>query len=194
MFDSRKIALAFGLVAVTALAAVGCSGDDPVTSASSMGQLKLEMGASSSGTLAATTGETQASLASLEVTLASVRARMADGSWQEVAGTYPMTVDVLALAASGDVTIAADLLPVGSYDALEVVIAGASATFDDATEITVDFPPPGRAVILAVEFEIVEGEQAFLDIRLNVDLSFQLAGGSLEFEPEFEVEVDAEDD
>ncbi len=105
-----------------------------------------------------------------------------------------MTVDVLALAASGDVTIAAGLLPAGPYDALEVVILGASATFDDATEITVDFPPPGRAVILPVGFEVVEGEPVFLDIRLDVDLSFALAGGSLEFEPEFEVEIDAEDD
>lgn len=192
MFQTRKLAVA--LVAVAALGAVSCSDDDSVTSASSMGQVKLEMGATSSGALAATTGETEASLASLEVTLASVRARMADGSWQDLAGTYPMTVDVLALAASGDVTIAAGLLPVGGYDALEVVILGASATFDDATVITVDFPPPGRAVILAVGFEVVEGEPVFLDIHLDVDLSFKLAGGSLEFEPEFEVEVEAEDD
>jgi hypothetical protein len=192
MFHTSKFAVALGIVA--ALAAVSCSDDNSVTSASSMGQVKLEMGATSSGTLAATTGETDAALSTLEVTLASVRARMVDGTWQELAGTYPMTVDVLALAASGDVTIAADLLPAGSYEALEVVIAGASATFDDATEIHVDFPPPGRAVILAVGFEVVEGEQLFLDIQLDVDLSFKLAGGSLEFEPEFEVEVEAEDD
>jgi hypothetical protein len=192
MFHTRKFAVA--LVIVAALGAVSCSDDDSVTSASSMGQVKLEMGATSSGTLAATTGETDAALATLEITLESARARMTDGTWHEIPGTYPMTVDVLALAASGEVTVGAGLLPAGSYDALEVVISGASATLDDAIEINLDFPPPGRAVILAVGFEVVEGEQVFLDIHLDIDLSFKLASGSLEFEPEFEAEVEAEDD
>jgi hypothetical protein len=193
---SRTLApFAFAALALSALAAAGCSGTDSTTSTAGMGQVKVEMGATSAGTLAAaTTGEAPATLASLEVTVSSLRARMADGTWQEIDGSYPQTVDVLALAAAGEVAIGSGLLPAGTYTALEVVIAGATATLSDDTQITVDFPPPGRAVILPVTFEVVEGEQAFVDIRLDLDLSFKFDGSGFEFEPEFEIEVDDHDD
>lgn len=186
------LALAAGIALVTA----GCSGTNSVTSSSTgNGQVKVEMGATSGTNLsAATSGGTMASLSSLEVTVASLRARMTDGTWQDVPGAYPMAVDVLALAAAGEVTIGDGLLPEGSYDALEVVVSGATATLSDGAQIAISFPPPGRAVLLSVDFEVVEGEQTFIDIRLRMDISFEFANGEMSFEPEFEIEVDAEDD
>lgn len=196
MHVRSTVRVAVGLAALLSLVAVGCSDSDSATStASGLGQVKVEMGTTSSGSLAAaTTSEPSASLSALEVTVESTRARMTDGTWYEISGTYPMTVNVLALSDSGEVTIGAGLLPEGSYSALEVVISGAAATLGDDTRISVDFPPPGRAVLLAVGFEVVEGQETFLDIHLDMELSFEFADGQFEFEPEFEVEVDEYDD
>lgn len=182
---TAMLLLASGLVVAT-----GCSGPDSATSSPGMGRVQVDMGAASTGTVAAaSTGTTPVILKSLEVTVQSLRARMEDGTWQEIAGAYPETVDVLELEASGEVPIGSGLLPEGTYTALEVVISEAAATLSDGTTLVVDFQDPGRNVLLPVRFDVVEGEETLVHLRLNVDHSCNLADGLFEFEPDFAVEV-----
>jgi hypothetical protein len=83
---------------------------------------------------AATTGEDDAlsHLSAATITIASVEARNVDGTWAVVDAGLPATVDLLAIMNSGNsVTLPADLIPEGAYNAIQIVITKVDLTLMD---------------------------------------------------------------
>ena len=177
-----------------ALLAVACSGTSASTQASGKGRIQIAMTSGSGPTASAvntvSTAETpKPELKSANITLSSIQARAADGSWVDVLISLPTTIDLVAIRDGKTIQLPAGLLPPGTYDRLMVTITQVDIVLTDDTQIAITPPPGGWTVqIPAKPFEIVEGQPTSVSLRFREDLSFRFAGGTMEFRPEFECE------
>ena len=187
-----KLKTAFALATVLAVAALGtaCS---PSNSGSSTnkGALAVHMGAT--GTMPALQGgvsaDQQGGPTAATVTISAASARQIDGTWVNIAGSFPMTVDLIALAANGNtVNIPADLVPEGQYNALQFTITAVNLTLQDGTAVTITPPATGWMVLVPVDFTVTAGKQTAVTLRFHIDGSFKSLNGEFEFDPEMDVE------
>lgn len=170
------------IVALTA-----CSGSNETVGGSS-GNVRVTLGAAA-GTTAAMTDSGGSAVAKAEITVSAVRARATDGTWFELSGALPMTIDVLALAGPDGVSLASGSLPAGTYDRLEITITGASIQLSDGTTVTLTLPSSGVTVSVAVSFEVVDGQPIVIKLGIRAEASFEFAAnGGVSFKPEIELE------
>jgi hypothetical protein len=98
-------------------------------------------------------------------------------------------VDVLALAKNGGiVTLPADLLPEGQYNALQARITQVEPTPLEGPRLSIATPGSGWSVIIPVDFGVVTDQSTVVDLNLRLDQSLRLVNNTFEFEPEIEVE------
>ena len=190
-----KLAAALALAASVA----GCSSTDQ--SSPNKGNFQIALKASGTTTAAAKSTGTVAAdeergLAGANVTISSASARTVDGTWIPVQGSFPITVDVIALATSGGTqTLPADVLPEGHYDALQITITAVNLTLHDGTKIAITPPGTGWEVVIRVSFDVVAGQETIVNLNLHCDHSFSFLNGEFEFDPVIEVEgVEEHDD
>jgi len=177
-----------------ALLSGACSSNSSSDNASK-GSLAVTMGATrapAGGVQAATTGDDGDALSHLKaatMTISSVEVRNSDGTWVVIDSGLPATVDLLAMLSAGNsVTLPADLVPEGTYNALQIMITKVDLTLLDDTQISITPPGMGWTVQIPVDFTVVAGEATTVNLNLRCDNSFQLINGEFEFDPEVEVE------
>jgi len=178
------------LAAVLAVAALGagCSSSDTAGKANK-GALAVHMGAT--GSMPALQGEvaSQGGPTAATVTISGAAARQIDGAWVNVGGTFPMTVDLIALAANGNTfNIPAGLVPEGQYNAIQLTITAVNLTLQDGTPVAITPPGTGWVVLIPVDFTVNSGKETSVTLRFHVDGSFKILGGDLVFEPDVDVE------
>jgi hypothetical protein len=190
--------LAIGL----ALLAGACSSNSP-SNDGSKGSLAVTMGATrapAAGVQAATTdhegdGDALSHFKAATMTISSVEARNTDGTWVVIDTGLPATVDLLALLTAGNsVTLPADLVPEGQYNAIQIVITKVDLTLQDDTQISITPPGAGWTVQIPVDFSVVAGQATTVNLNLRCDNSFHLINGEFEFDPEIDVEGVEHDD
>jgi hypothetical protein len=104
-----------------------------------------------------------------------------------VQGSFPVTIDVIALAQSGGTrTLPADVLPEGHYDAIQITITAVNLTLNSGTKIAITPPGTGWEVVIRASFDVVAGQETVVTINLRCDHSFSFLNGEFEFDPEFE--------
>lgn len=188
MTTKHGMALAAALT-LTALAA-GCSSTNQ--SSSNGGKLSMSLGASGTAAAAMTTGGVaadQGGVTAANITISGASARTTDGTWVPLQGTFPMTVDLVALAASGNsVTFPPDIVPEGHYTAIQITITAVNLTLQDGTTVAITPPGTGWDVVIPVEFDVVAGQETVVKLKLHCDHSFHFLNGEFEFDPEIEVE------
>ncbi len=182
---------------VTALAALvtGCSSSQEKAA---QGSLLVTLGASHgpaqarAGNAGSDDAATRLNVAN--VTIADVEARKTDGTWVPIESGLPVVVDLLALAnGGGTVTLPADFLPEGPYNALQLRITRVEPTLPNDTKVTIVPPTIGWVVLLPVDLSVVGDRATIVTLNVRLDLSFKLANGEFEFDPEIEVDGVAHD-
>jgi hypothetical protein len=179
--------------AVLLVIAACSSSHSPTGMPAGKGAVALKMKAS--GTVAAATSaggvapDTSQGPKAATITISAASAQNSEGTMVPLSGTFPQTVDLLALASNGgSVTLPADLLPEGTYSALQITITQASVTLQDGTVITVTPPGTGWQVTIKVSFTVVAGQETTITLNLNCGNSFHFLNGELEFNPEIDLE------
>lgn len=180
-------------VAVLTLLVTGCTSSEPQTISQGVVSMTLKAtGAIPSGAPSPAAGiaaDMGSGPSAVTIVVAGVSARTTDGTWIPLAGTYPQTIDLLALVhGGGGVSLPADGLPEGSYDALQVTISSATITLQDGTIIAMTPPGNGWQVLIPVAFEVVAGQETKITLDLKCDASFHLANGQFRFDPDIEVD------
>lgn len=188
MANKHGIALAFTLT--FAALAVGCSTNQ---SSTNKGNFVMALKASGTATAASTTGPVAADgmegPTAANITISAASAKAADGTWVTVQGSFPITIDVIALATNGKtITLPSDVLPEGHYDAIQITITAVNLTLQDGTKIAITPPGTGWDVIIPVAFDVVAGQATVVSLNLRCDHSFSFLNGEFEFNPEIEVE------
>src|SRR5262249_12243622 len=123
------------------------------------------------------------------VTISAGAARTVDGTWVNLGGTFPMTVDLIALAANGNTfNLPAGLVPEAQYNALQFTVTAVNLTLQDGTQVAITPPGTGWVVLVPVDFTVAAGKETSVTLRFHVDGSFKVVGGELEFEPEVDAE------
>src|SRR5512143_1495681 len=180
--------LAVGLAALAA----GCSSSSD--SKTPQGSLRVSMGATTApaaGSVQAATTETGDALSQLKaavITISGIEARTTDGTWVQVETGLPVDVDLVAMLNAGNsITLPADLLPEGQYNALQVRITQVRLTLMDDTKIAITPPGTGWTAQIAVDFSVVAGQSTVVNLNLRMDSSFKVLNGAFEFEPEIEL-------
>ena len=196
MMIRHGLKLAAALVLAASMA--GCSSTDQ--SSTSKGNFRLALKASGTTTAAATTGAggggEENGITAANITISGASARTSDGTWIAVQGSFPVTVDVIALATSGGTqTLPPDVLPAGHYDAIQITITAVNLALHDGTTIAITPPGTGWEVVIRVSFDVVAGQETVVNLKLHCDHSFGFLNGEFEFDPEIEVEgVEEHDD
>jgi uncharacterized protein DUF4382 len=187
------------LVAALALAAsmAGCSSTDQ--SSTSKGNFRMALKASGTTTAAATTGAGSGGegngITAANITISGASARNADGTWVPVNGSFPVTIDVIALAMSGGTrTLPPDVLPAGHYTAIQITITSVDLTLHDGTKIAITPPGTGWEVVIPATFDVVAGQETIVSLNLHCDHSFSFMNGEFEFDPEIDVDDVEHDD
>ena len=197
-----KLGIALAAAVAAVLLTASCSSSGDATGSTSKGNVAVTLKATGRVVGAAAGGAGDGSDDGSEgptaatIVISAASARTTDGTLVPFAGTFPQTVDLLALASSGgSVTLPPDTLPEGSYDAIELWITQASITLHDGTIITITPPGSGWQVLIPVTFDVVPGQTTTITLNLSCDHSFEFVDGEFEFHPELEVEgVENEDD
>ncbi len=175
------------LLAIALVALAGCSsGSDGVTATAGQGQLRVVMH-----------DDDDPRLQAAVVTFSGIQARSLDGMWVDVAGEFPMTVDLLTLVDGRTMMLAADAVPAGDYAALRITIQSVQLVAEDGTAFDITLPGAGTQALIPVSFMVVEGQATTITLDFKVELSFEFDGSEFEFEPEIEVvgiEFDDDDD
>lgn len=127
------------------------------------------------------------SVAAATITVTSVRVRETDGPWHDLTSLASEPIDLLQILDSG-LSIAAGTLPPGSYDTIGVTIASASIVLDDGTSLEMTLPPGGVDTLVPITLEVVEGQDATVTLRFDVDVSIKAIDGGLTLEPAIECE------
>jgi Domain of unknown function (DUF4382) len=187
--NGRALAVALGLF----VGLVGCSSGDHATPNKGNFVMALSASGSAAGgaTNAATAGPAPANgdhgPTAANVTISAASARTSDGTWVPVQGTFPITVDVIALAAGGGTeTLPADILPEGHYDGIKITITAVNLTLHDGTTVAITPPGTGWEVVIPVSFDVVAGQETVVNLNLRCDHSFGFLNGEFEFHPDIE--------
>ena len=107
----------------------------------------------------------------------------------------PVTVDLVALVQGRTVDLPIGSLPVGSYDQLVVVIRSLHVELSDGTLIDVTPPGGGWTAIVRVDpFEVVDGQVTTVHLHFRASGAFRWADGELQFDPEFDCDVERNGD
>jgi len=187
----------FCAIALATVLAAGCSNSDSL-SGKSNGNVRFVMGgpAVQAAAVAGATPEILSddsgrSIASASISLSSILARNLDGELINVAMDLPVTVDLIALINGGTVDLPIGSLPVGSYDQLVIVIRSLHVELSDGTQIDVTPPGGGWTAIVAVDaFDVVDGQMTTVNLHFRAGRAFRWLNGELEFNPEFDCDVD----
>jgi hypothetical protein len=178
---------------------LGSCSNTPNTS--DKGMMRLHIGATPTtmgGTAPAVTGEDDAlsHLTAATITISSIEVHStADGTWVPVASGLPVTLDLLAIMNSGGTaTLPADLVPPGTYDAIQLGITKLDLTLTDGTMVSVTPPGTGWTVQIPVTFTVVAGQATDIKLNVHCDGSFHLLNGVFEFDPEIDGENEDHDD
>jgi hypothetical protein len=194
---------AAGFCALTLAAALagGCSNSDGL-SGSSKGNVRFTMGgpttqaASLAGTSAVTlTDGTGRTITSANISISGIVARNLEGQLIDVTMDLPITVDLISVIQGQTVDLPIGSLPVGSYDQLVVVIRSLHVQLSDGTLI--DVTPPGggwTAIVRTDPFDVVDGVVTTVHLHFRAARAFNWIDGRLEFDPEFDCNVDRGDD
>jgi Domain of unknown function (DUF4382) len=183
-------------LALASVLAAGCSNSDPASGKN--GNVRFTMGGASAqaATLGATTplaltdgdGRT---IESAGITLSSILARNLDGELIDVTMDLPVDIDLVALINGRMVELPMGSLPAGSYDQLVVVIRSLHVVLSDGTRIDVTPPGGGWTAVVDVEpFDVVDGSVTTVHLRFRSEGAFRWVEGHLEFNPEFDCDVD----
>ena len=126
---------------------------------------------------------------SATIVISEASARTTGGTFETISGTFPKTIDVLALTESGgSVTLPAGLLPDGSYSAIQITITEVSITLNDGTVVTITPPGSGWQTLIAVNFDVIAGQETTITLNLHCERSFRFLNDHFEFEPDIEIE------
>ena len=183
----------FALAAALAVAACAASCSSTDQSSANKGNLRMALKASGTATAAATGGPVAADeaggLSAANITISGASAKNAEGAWVPMQGSFPITLDVIALATSGAaITLPADIVPEGHYQAIQITISAVNLTLQDGTKIAITPPGTGWEVVIGVAFDVVVGQQTVINLNLRCDHSFNFLNGEFEFDPDIEVE------
>lgn len=180
MGASRGFALPVIAMTLATLATACASNQDKTA----QGSFAVQIGASRSGS-----NDPLSRLGAANITISELEARKSGGVWVPVEGGFPKVVDVLALAKNGGiVTLPADLLPEGQYNALQARITQVEPTPLEGPRLSIATPGSGWSVIIPVDFGVVTDQSTVVDLNLRLDQSLRLVNNTFEFEPEIEVE------
>jgi hypothetical protein len=180
----RHVPACAGLALTFLVLAAGCSsGNDE-----SHGSLSVTMGASAATASRAAASDPLSQLQAATITVASIEAHQASGNWVVVDAGLPASVDLLAiLNGSSPVTLPADAIPEGAYDALQVTITKVDLTLTDGTVVSLTPPSGGWVVRIPVDFTVVAGQVTEVTLQIRCDTSFRMIGSTMDFEPSFDV-------
>jgi hypothetical protein len=190
-------AVGFCALALAAVLAGGCSNSDTL-SGKSNGNVRFTLGGPSTqaavvGTPAPVTysDDHGRTIASASISLTSILARNLDGALIDVTMDLPVTVDLIALIQGHTVDLPMGSLPVGSYDQLVIVIKTLHVELSDGTQVDVTPPGGGWTAIVATDaFDVVDGQVTTVNLRFRAEGAFRWLNGQLEFDPEFDCDVD----
>jgi len=193
---TKRVQFALGAALAVAALAAGCSSNGTGSKANK-GALAVTMAAT--GAAPAVQGgvaaDHEGAPTAASVTISAAQARQVDGTWVDIAGNFPMTVDLIALAANGNtISLPADLVPEGQYNALQFTVTAVNLTLADDTQVALTPPGTGWIVMIPVDFTVTAGKETSVKLRFHVDGSLKFLNGEFEFDPEVEVEgVEHED-
>ncbi len=123
---------------------------------------------------------------SASVTFSSILARNLDGVLVNVDMELPVTVDVLALRDSREVTLPVGVLPPATYDQIVVVMTQVEVVTLDGTAIAITPSGGGWTAIVPVcPFDVVEGETTTVGLRFMLGRAFSWREGRHHFRPHF---------
>lgn len=167
-----RVLLACASLVVLAAATVGCSdqADDPT---SGFGRVTVQVH-----------DQAAPELEEAWVTFGSVAFRDSDGIWVEADVAPGTEFDLLTLVGpESAVTLASDLVPAGTYDAVRLGIVDARATVDGSS-VDIPIDGDGRTILLPVpEFVVEAGIETRIVIDVPVGASFRVVGTDVVFEP-----------
>jgi len=169
--------VAIGFLVLATLACSGMAGN--VTNPPGRAQLTVKMHDDP--------GE-DSQIAQANVTFSAMQAHSAGGGDVPVSGSFPMSVDLLTLVNGRTITLAAESIPPGSYDRLDVTISAVSLTLTNGTKVDITLPAGGRTAMIPTSFTVELGQPVTVTLDFRVDLSFKFDGAEFEFEPEIEIE------
>jgi hypothetical protein len=130
-------------------------------------------------------------ITSATISLSAVEARNIDGQLIPVTMDLPMSVDLVALINGGTVDLPDGSLPAGTYDQFVIVIRSLHVELSDGTQV--DVTPPGggwTAIVPTDPFDVVAGQVTTAHLSFRADSAFNWINGQLEFDPEFDCNVD----
>jgi hypothetical protein len=191
----QRVSIALCAVALATLVAGGCNDSTSMTGSGRMGRVHMTMGGSAAQPMTASSMEINdgsgRSITAATITVSAVEARNLDGQLIPVTVSLPMDVDLVALITGGTVDFPDGSLPAGTYDQIVVVIRALHVTLSDGTVI--DVTPPGggwTAVVPTAQFDVVAGQVTTVQLHFRAAGAFQWVDGDLEFNPEFDCDVD----
>ncbi|MBE0594070.1 MAG: DUF4382 domain-containing protein [Gemmatimonadales bacterium] len=123
------------------------------------------------------------------VTFSSILARNLDGVLVNVEMELPVTVDLVALRDTNEVTLPAGVLPPATYDQIVVVMTEVQVVTLDSTVITI--APPGggwTAIVPVCRFDVADGATTTVGLKFDVARAFLWRNGRHHFEPGFSCE------
>jgi len=184
-------------LSVATVLVAGCSNSDSLSGRSN-GNVRFVMGgpttqaALSGGTTPVTLSDGSGrTITSASISLSSILARNLDGQLIDVTMDLPVTLDLVDLIQGRTIELPIGSLPVGSYDQLVIVIRTLHLELSDGTLIDVTPPGGGWTAIVRVEgFDVVDGVVTTVNLRFRADRAFRWIDGRLEFNPEFDCDVD----
>jgi len=170
----------------------GCTTGSPTDSQE--GSLTVALAATRSSAAAATAPphdrDALSQLSEAKITVTSVEAHQAEGSWVVVDAGLPATIDLIELLEAGSsVSFPPDSIPEESYDALQLRVAKVELKLKNGTPVEIPSTGGGWAVRVPVGFTVVPGEIVTIHLDLRCDTSFQVVDGTFSFDPQIEVEA-----
>jgi hypothetical protein len=181
------------VLVLAAVAASGCSDSGSMSVSAGTGRVRMVMGGpvAAAGAVSAATLDDGRRIDSATIALSSVLARNMDGELVDVSIDLPVDVDLVDLLQGRTVELPIGSLPVATYDQLVVVIRSLEVVLSDGTDI--DVTPPGggwTAIVRTEPFEVVEGQVTTVNLRFRPERAFRFIEGRLEFQPEFDGQVE----
>ena len=130
---TTRTALSLAMITVVLALATSCASTDKNASKGSVAMTFKASGAFPAPTTLA--ADTRGPLSSgpptaADIVISEASARTTSGTFESISGTFPKTIDLLALRDSGgSITLPAGLLPDGSYNAIQITITEVSMKF-----------------------------------------------------------------